>query len=87
MGILAKPLTNLLKKGGYHWSRGAKEAFQQLKRALIEALVLALPNMTKPFVIQAYASQTDIGVVLMQNQHPIAFISKMLSQKNQLLSV
>lgn len=70
-GAIAKSLTNLLKNGGY----------QQLKKALTEAPMLALPDMKKPFVIKADASLTGIGAVLLQEQHPIYFISKTLSLK------
>lgn len=44
-GVLAKPLTNLLKKGAYQWTFKAEEAFQQLKGALTTTPVLALPDL------------------------------------------
>lgn len=31
-GVLAKPLTNLLKGGAYQWTSEAENAFQQLKK-------------------------------------------------------
>lgn len=86
-GVIAKPLTNLLRKGAYQWSEEVKKTFQQLKQAFITAPILALPNMKKPFTIETDASQAGIGAVLMQDQHPRAFISKMLSPKNKRLSV
>jgi len=48
--------------------------------------MLALPNFTQPLV-EIDASAQAIGVVLMQNGHPLAFISRTLSAKNQALSV
>lgn len=48
--------------------------------------VLALPNFSEPFVIETDASNHGIGVVLMQQGHPIAFISKALSPRHVTLS-
>jgi hypothetical protein len=47
----------------------------------MEAPILALPNFTLPFCIEIDASDMGVGVVLMQNNHPIAFISKPLGPK------
>jgi len=44
--------------------------------------VLALPNFTKTFVVEIDASGGSIGVVLMQEGHPIAYLSKALSSKH-----
>lgn len=42
------------------------------------APVLGLPDLSKPFVVETYASQFGIGAVLMQNKHHVAYISKSL---------
>lgn len=86
-GVIAKPLTNLLKKDGFSWSMDAQTAFEQLKHALVSAPVLALPDVTKPFIIETDACNKGIGAVLMQDKHPLAFISRALSPKQQTLSV
>lgn len=49
--------------------------------------VLALLDFTQPFHIDTNASGSGIGVVLHQNGHPLAFISKPLSKRNQGLTV
>lgn len=87
-GILAKSLTELLKKDQvFVWTSIHQQAFDQLKQALCSAPVLTLPDFSKPFHIETDASGTGIGAVLQQDGHPIAYISKPLSLRNQGLTV
>lgn len=58
-----------------------------LKKALVSDPVLALPDLSKPFTVEMNASQFGIGAALLQDKHPVAYISKALSPRNQLLSV
>ena len=85
--MLSRPLTLLLKKGTpFVWTSSTKTAFQMLKKALTEAPILALPNFGKSFVLGTDASDSGFGAVLMQDGHPVAYLSKTLSGKNQGLS-
>jgi hypothetical protein len=86
-GKLAKPLTDLLRKDSFLWSETATQAFSALKTALVSAPVLCLPNFSKKFTVETDASGKGIGAVLMQDQHPIAYISKSLGPKQQAMSV
>jgi len=45
--------------------------------------VLVLPNFSQPFVLEIDAYSLGIGVVLTQNNHPIAFFSKKLTSRMQ----
>lgn len=85
-GLLSKPLTELLKKGQlFLWTSATESSFQALKKALISAPVLAMPNFDIPFVIETDASAKGIGAVLQQG-HPTAYVSKALGVKAQGLS-
>jgi len=86
-GIIAQPLTALLKKGiAFLWIDSQQMALQALKSALVSAPCLALPNFSQSFHLETDACATSVGVVLLQNGHPLAFISKALGLRNQGLS-
>jgi hypothetical protein len=60
---IAKPITELLKKGNkYVWSDACDEAFQTLKKLLTTSPMLAQPDITKPFDVYCDASDTSLGV-------------------------
>ncbi|XP_038998743.1 uncharacterized protein LOC120124050 [Hibiscus syriacus] len=86
-GELSKPLTNMLKKEGFHWSPEAKLSFENLKRVMCEAPVLALPNFEQKFFLETDASSRGIGAVLSQAGRPIAYLSKALGPKHADLSI
>ncbi|KAF1318124.1 Pol protein, partial [Globisporangium splendens] len=65
---LVQPLTQLLKKDvEWKWSKDHQTAFEEVKRSLREAPVLALPNHDKPFHVVCDASDYAIGCALMQH--------------------
>ena len=68
------------------WTSIHDEAFLLLKQALSTTPVLALPDFSKTFVIETDASDKGVGAVLLQESHPIAYISRALGPKNQMLS-
>ena len=86
-GIISKPLSNLLKKHTlFIWTPDHESAFQALKAALCQSPVLALPNFARPFTIETDASDVGVGAVLMQDGHPLAYLSKALGTKSKGLS-
>jgi hypothetical protein len=86
-GIISKPLTNLLRKNIlFIWTPAHESAFTALKSALCNSPVLALPNFERSFTIETDASESGVGAVLMQDGHPLAFLSKALGPKTRGLS-
>ncbi|GJZ60281.1 putative reverse transcriptase domain-containing protein [Tanacetum coccineum] len=64
---IAKPLTVLTQKSKTcAWGKEQENAFQTLKDKLCNALVLALPDEPKDFVVYCDASGLGLGCVLMQ---------------------
>jgi hypothetical protein len=85
--IIARPLTLLLKKKSFVWTDSAIAAFQALKQAMSSTPVLCLPDFSKQFVVEMDACDSGIGAMLMQDQHPIAYLSKPLGAAHLALSI
>ena len=83
---IARPLFNLTKNDTvFRWSSDEQSAFDSLKSRVTSAPILALPDNSKPFRIEADSSDFATGAVLSQQSsdddkwHPVAFLSKSLS--------
>jgi hypothetical protein len=79
---IAAPLHELTKDAGggpFGWQPAHQEAFDELKRRLREAPVLALPDPNRAFVVNTHASDFATGAVLQQDfgsgLQPIAYLS------------
>jgi len=86
-GLIAKPLTRLLRKKQFCWSDEAQQAFDTLKQAMVTTPVLALPNFQEPFEVETDGSDIGIGAILMQHGQPVAFLSKALGESHKHLSI
>jgi transposase InsO family protein len=82
----ARPLFDLTKKDTvWKWDSAEQAAFAILKEKITSAPVLALPEDSRPFRIEADSSDFATGAVLSQQSpeddkwHPVAFLSKSLS--------
>ncbi|CAL8163124.1 unnamed protein product [Prunus armeniaca] len=81
---IAAPLTRLTRKDvKFEWTEECEHSFQELKKRLITAPVLALPDNSGNFVIYSDASLQGLGCVLMQHDRVIAYASRQLKKHEQ----
>ena len=78
---------DLTRKGSFQWNEKAQPTFDKLKELMSTCLALALPDFTRPFILECDASGEGIGVVLMQDRHPIAYERRKLTQIERLYSI
>jgi hypothetical protein len=75
---IAVPLTNLTRKANaWNWTGRCQDAFELLKQKLIEAPLLCTPDERLPYEVVTDAS--DLGLVLLQDGHSVAFESRKLN--------
>nr|ABA98209.1 retrotransposon protein, putative, Ty3-gypsy subclass [Oryza sativa Japonica Group] len=77
--LIARPMTQLLKKDEkFKWSAECNQSFEELKKRLVSAPVLILPDQTKDFQVYCDASRQGLGCVLMQEGRVVAYASRQL---------
>jgi len=65
--VVANPLFSITKKDvKYDWSPACEAAFQQLKKQLTEAPILAFPDFSRGFLFERDVSGVGLGAVLTQ---------------------
>jgi hypothetical protein len=81
---IAKPMTELLKKGvKFDWSQKCEDAFHALRQHLTTAPMLAQPDNTKSFDVYSDASGTRLGCVLMQDNRVTTYAFRALRSHEQ----
>ncbi|CAL2228612.1 unnamed protein product [Prunus armeniaca] len=81
---IAAPLTRLTRKDvKFKWTEECEQGFQELKKRLTTAPILALPDNSRNFVIYSDASLQGLGCVLMQHDRVIAYASRQLKKHEQ----
>jgi hypothetical protein len=81
---IAKPMTELLKKGvKFDWGQKCEDSFHTLRRHLTTTPVLAQRDNTKSFDVYCDATGTGLGCVLMQDNQVIAYASRALRPHEQ----
>ena len=81
---LARPLTQLLKKGvPFEWGPEQEEAWRRMKECLGQAPCLVLPEMGQPFYLEVGFSETCLSAGLYQvhdgNKRVVAYASKAMA--------
>jgi hypothetical protein len=72
-------MTELLEKDKkFELTPSCKGRFQELKKRLMIAPILVMPDLEKPFFIYCDASGQRLGCVLMQDGHVVAYASQQL---------
>ena len=81
MSELAEPIRELSKdKVSFNWGPEHQKAFTQMKKEISSALVLAHYNPKKQTVLQTYVSIKGLGVCLLQEEKPVYFARKTLTE-------
>jgi len=76
---LAIPITKLLRKSNrFEWTEECENSFQELKKWLVSAPVVAIPEGNEGFVVYSDASKKGLGCVLIQKGRVIAYASRQL---------
>ena len=72
-------MTELLKKDTkFKWTEECEASFQELKKHLVTAPVLILPDIRKDFQVYCNASCQGLGGVLMQDGRVVSYASRQL---------
>ena len=82
---IAAPLHRLLQKNvKFEWNKDCQKAFEELKRSLISAPIMAFPRFDREFVLYTDASDVGVGSILAQKddsgvERTVAFASRAFS--------
>ena len=78
---LAEPIRDLCKdKVPFNWGPEHESSFHLIKKEIVAAPILAYYNPEKPTVLQTNASCKGLGACLLQNQRPVYFASRALTE-------
>ena len=75
------------KKKPWHWNDTHQKAFEDIKRTMACDVSLAYPNYSIPFEVYTDASSRQLGAVIVQNNRPLAYFSRKLSETQRKYSV
>jgi hypothetical protein len=82
-GICAPMMDTVKKDKSFKWIEEAERSFNILKEKITEQPILALPNFEKTFQVRCDASRVAIGVVLSQDNRPVAYFSEKLNENKR----
>ena len=77
--VIASTLTKLLRKGvKFEWDDKCQSSFDQLKKILVEELVLTHLTLGREYAMYSDASRIGLGCVLMQDGKVVAYASRQM---------
>jgi hypothetical protein len=68
------------KHKSFKWTEEAERNINTLKEKISKRRILVLPNFEKTFQVRCDASGVAIGVVLSQDNRPVAYFSEKLNE-------
>jgi len=84
LATITQPLRVLLKNDSlFAWGPEQANAFEDVKKALTSNPVLAYFDPSKSVSLQVDASKSGLGAVLLQDGHPISYVSRSLTVAEQ----
>ena len=75
------------KKIPFYWNETHQKAFNDVKRTIARDVKLAYPDYSKPFVINTDVSTRQLGAIVMQDNRPIVFFSRKLTEAQEKYSL
>ncbi len=78
---------NKTKKQPWRWDPIHQQACDNVKATIAKEIVSAYPDFLKPFKIYMDVSSMQLGALITQDNRPIAFFSRKLSEMQQKYSV
>ena len=77
----AEPIQELSKeKVPFNWGLEQDSAFHLIKKEIAAAPILAYYNPNKPTILQTNTSCKGLGACLLQNEKPVYFASRALTE-------
>ena len=81
---LAEPIQELSKeKVPFNWGLEHESAFHLIKKEIVAALILAYYNPNEPMILQTNASCKGFGACLLQNERPVYFAIRALTENTK----
>jgi len=71
---------NKTKKKPWYWNDEHQKAFDTVKATIAKDVALDYPDYSQEFEIYTDGSKTQLGAVITQNNRPIVFFSRKLSE-------
>ena len=80
MSAITEPLRVLLKQDvQWHWEEQQENALNKIKKVLTSKPVLCYYDVNKSVKLSVDASQSGLGAVLLEDNQPVAYASKSLT--------